>query len=81
MKQYIDFFETLKGGFVGSLKFKNKFIRLWGTTSIDGVEVLNNRFYVYPNTESMHIQKFLKHIGAQSQINGANFRNVQIKKI
>lgn len=77
MKQYIDFFETLKGEFVGSLKFKNKFIRLWGITSIDGVEVLNNRFYVYPNTKSTNVQKFLKHIGAQSQINGADFRNVQ----
>jgi hypothetical protein len=77
MKSYIDFFETLKGEFVGSLKFKNKFIRLWGTTSIDGVQVLNPKFEIYPNTESMHIQKFLKHIGAQSQINGADFENVQ----
>lgn len=77
MKSYIDFFETLKGEFVGSLKFKNKFIRLWGTTTIDGVEVLNKKFEVYPNTESMNVQRFLKHIGAQSQINEADFDGVQ----
>ena len=52
MKSYIDFFETFKGEFVGSLKFKNKFIRLWGTQTIDGVEVLRERFEVYPNTRS-----------------------------
>lgn len=77
MKQYIDFFETLKGEFIGSLKFKNKFIKLWGITSIDGIEVLNKKFEVYPNTESMHVQRFLKHIGSQSQINEADFDGVQ----
>lgn len=77
MKQYIDFFETLKGEFIGSLKFKNKFIKLWGITSIDGIEVLNKKFEVYPNTESMNVQRFLKHIGAQSQINEADFDGVQ----
>ena len=41
MKSYIDFFETLKGEFVGSLKFKNKFVRLWGITTVDGEKVLN----------------------------------------
>ena len=77
MKSYIDFFETLKGEFIGSLKFKNKFVRLWGTTSIDGVQVLNQKFEVYPNTEALHIQRFLKHIGSQSQINEADFDGVE----
>ena len=74
MKSYIDFFETLKGEFIGSLKFKNKFIRLWGITTIDGVEVLNPRFYLNPGFESKHVQSLLKHIGALKQFNSTSFR-------
>ena len=76
MKSYIDFFETLKGEFIGSLKFKNKFVRLWGTQTINGIEVLNKMFVVYPNTEASNVQRFLKHIGSQSQINEADFGGV-----
>ena len=77
MKSYIDFFETLKGEFVGSLKFKNKFVRLWGTTTIDGVEVLRERFEVYPNTRSEHVQKLLRHIGADKDVNSADMGSVR----
>ena len=77
MKSYIDFFETFKGEFVGSLKFKNKFIRLWGTQTIDGVEVLRERFEVYPNTKSEHIQKLLRHIGADKDVNSADMGSVR----
>lgn len=77
MKSYIDFFETFKGEFVGSLKFKNKFIRLWGTQTIDGVEVLRERFEVYPNTKSEHVQKLLRHIGADKDVNSADMGSVR----
>lgn len=76
MKSYIDFFETLKGEFIGSLKFKNKFIRLWGITSIDGVEVLNNRFVIYPGFENQNVQSFLKHIGSLQSMREADFGGV-----
>lgn len=76
MKSYIDFFETLKGEFIGSLKFKNKFIRLWGTTTIDGIEVLNNRFVIYPGMESQKVQSFLKHIGSLESMKNNDFGNV-----
>ena len=77
MKSYIDFFETFKGEFVGSLKFKNKFIRLWGTQTIDGVEVLRERFEVYPNTNAEYIQKLLRHIGADKNVNSADMGSVE----
>ena len=77
MKSYIDFFETFKGEFVGSLKFKNKFIRLWGTQTIDGVEVLRERFEVYPNTRSERVQKLLRHIGADKDVNSADMGSVE----
>ena len=76
MKSYIDFFETLKGEFIGSLKFKNKFVRLWGTTTIDGIEVLKNRFIIYPGMESQKVQSFLKHIGSLDSMKNNDFGNV-----
>ena len=75
-KSYIDFFETFKGEFLATTRFKNKFIRLWGTEYIDGIEVLKDRFAVYPNTSSQSVQRFLKLINAQAQINSAKFEGV-----
>lgn len=74
MKSYIDFFETLKGEFVGSLKFKNKFIRLWGTTTIDGTEVLNNKFYISPGFGSKNVNSLLKHLGALQNFSSSSFK-------
>lgn len=76
MKSYIDFFETLKGEFVGSLKFKNKFVRLWGTTTVDGIKVLSNRFVIYPGMESLKVQSFLKHIGSLDSMKNNDFGDV-----
>lgn len=76
MKSYIDFFETLKGEFVGSLKFKNKFVRLWGITTIDGIKVLSNRFVIYPGMESREVQSFLKHIGSLESMKNNDFGSV-----
>lgn len=74
MKSYIDFFETLKGEFIGSLKFKNKFIRLWGTTTVDGVKVLNSKFYISPGFTTQKVQSLLKHIGSEKDYNNASFK-------
>ena len=75
-KSYIDFFETFKGEFLATTRFKNKFIKLWGTEYVDGIEVLKSRFVVYPNTGSQSVQRFLKLINAQEQINSAKFEGV-----
>lgn len=74
MKSYIDFFETLKGEFIGSLKFKNKFIKLWGTHTLDGIEVLNDKFYLSPGFDTQKVQSFLKHIAAQKSYNSGSFK-------
>ena len=74
MKSYIDFFETLKGEFIASLKFKNKFIKLWGTHTLDGIEVLNDKFYLSPGFDTQKVQSFLKHIGAQKSYNSGSFK-------
>lgn len=75
-KTYIDFFETLKGEFIASLKFKNKFLRLWGTTTIDDVEVLKRKFVVYPGLTTDNVKKFLKLIGSSKSFDGQSFDGV-----
>lgn len=75
-KSYIDFFETFKGEFLATTKFKNKFIRLWGTEYEDGVEVLKSKFGIYPNTGSQRVQRLLKLLNAQEQVNDADFGGV-----
>lgn len=77
MKSYIDFFETFKGEFLSSLKFKNKFIRYWGTETIDGVQVLKKRFILYPGYEKQSVKNLLKLIGADKQFNSKSFKNVK----
>ena len=73
MKSYIDFFETLKGEFIGSLKFKNKFVRLWGTTTIDGIKVLKNRFYISPGFGTKNVNSLLKHLGSLKSFTASSF--------
>lgn len=72
-KPHIDFFETFKSELLSGLRFKNKFMRYWGTTYIDGVHVLNPRFQIYPGTESLNVQRMLKLLGMQEQINKQDF--------
>ena len=84
MKSYIDFFETYKGEMLGAKRFRNRFIRRWGTETIDGVKVMKKRFTVYPGhlakgvdgkytDNANNIQNFCKMLGSWSQVKEANF--------
>ena len=77
MKSYIDFFETFKGEFIASKKFRSRFINYWGTTEIDGVRVLNKRFTIYPGTNTnVNIGKLCRLLGMWSQVKEANFSTI-----
>lgn len=43
-----DIGDVLKASFINNMGNARKFKRLWGTTSVQGVEVLNHRQYYYP---------------------------------
>lgn len=84
MKSYIDFFETYKGEMLAGKRFRNRFIRRWGTETIDGVKVMKKRFTVYPGhlqTDSNgnytktanNIQNFCKMLGSWNQVKEADF--------
>lgn len=77
MKTYIDFFETLKGEMLGAKRFRNKFYRLWGTETVDGVHVMKERFTIYPgHTSNKDIQRMCKLLGIWSDVKEANFRPI-----
>ena len=77
MKTYIDMFETYKGLFMASKKLKNRFKKYWGTTTVDGVEVFNNRLVVWPNTEGRpNAIAILKMFGMYNNIKKAKFEGI-----
>ena len=84
MKSYIDFSETYKGEMLGAKRFRNRFIRRWGTETIVGVKVMKKRFTVYPGhlakgvdgkytDNANNIQNFCKMLGSWNQVKEANF--------
>ena len=77
MKSHIDFFETFKGEFIASKRFRNRFLRFWGNETIDGVKVMKKRFYLYPNTlTDPNIKKMAKLLGSWSSVKEADYSPV-----
>lgn len=63
MKSYVDFFATLSGELLAKQKLASKLRKHWGVTTIDGVEVYNSQFTVWPGTETEATKKVLKILG------------------
>lgn len=63
MKSYVDFFATLSGELLAKHKLASKLRKHWGVTTIDGVEVYNSQFTVWPGTETEATKKVLKILG------------------
>ena len=78
MKSHIDFFETFKGEFLAAKRFRNRFIRFWGTETIDDVKVMKKKFYLYPNTlTDTDIEKMSRLLGSWSQIKEADYSPIK----
>jgi len=78
MKAYIDFFNTFRAEFIGARKFKNRFIRLWGTEEIDDIEVMNKRFMIYPgvaegSANHKNVKIMCKMLGIWKDVKDADF--------
>lgn len=70
MKEYIDFFSTLQGELFAKKQLVHKLKKHWGTTFIDGVEVYNGQFTVWPGTHTQRVRQVLKMFNIPvSQIN------------
>ena len=59
MKEYIDFYATLQGELFAKRKLAARLKKHWGTTSINGVEVYNKKFVVWPGTHTERVRKVL----------------------
>lgn len=59
MKEYIDFFSTLQGELFAKNKLAHRLKKYWGTTFVDGVEVYNKKFVVWPNTHTPRVRRVL----------------------
>ena len=60
MKSYIDFYATLSGELLAKQKLASKLRKHWGTTTINGIEVYNSQFTIWPGTETEATKKVLK---------------------
>ena len=59
MKEYIDFYATLQGELFAKRKLAARLKKHWGTTKINGVEVYNGTFVVWPGTHTERVRKVL----------------------
>ena len=59
MKEYIDFYATLQGELFAKRKLAARLKKHWGTTSINGVEVYNSKFVIWPGTHTERVRKVL----------------------
>ena len=59
MKEYIDFYATLQGELFAKRKLAARLKKHWGTTSINGVEVYNKKFVIWPGTHTERVRKVL----------------------
>lgn len=60
MKSYIDFYATLSGELLAKQRLASKLRKHWGTTTINGIEVYNSKFTIWPGTETEATKKVLK---------------------
>lgn len=64
-----DISDTLRSSFISNVSTVRKLRRLWGTTTVNGVEVFTQRQYYYPdNSRSAEFEKLYKFLGAYDDV-------------
>lgn len=77
MKPFTDFYMTTMGSYLSNTLMFNSMIKYWGTHTVDGIEVLNEKFYLYPaDKESINYRKIVTMFNMASSLKGANFGDV-----
>lgn len=75
---YPDIGETLRGRYIGDLASVRKLKRYWGTTNVNGVEVLNLRQYYHQESDrSENFEKLFKFLGAYKDVTEADMKGVE----
>ena len=71
-----DLADSVRAGYINSLKFLNDFVRHWGTTTVDGVEVLIDRKVFYKNMDASTV-RLTKLIGAYDELRKFKHKRVR----
>lgn len=72
-----DIGNVLRDRFIGNLKTIRKLKRLWGTTTINGVEVLNERQYYHKEVDrSENFEKLFKFLGIYEDITASDHEGI-----
>jgi hypothetical protein len=72
-----DIGDILKASFINNVKTVKKLKRLWGTTTVNGVEVLKHRQFYYPdNQKSAEFEKLFKFLGAYDGVTSSDPKGV-----
>lgn len=75
-RPYPEIGDVKKVAYIGKLAFVRKFIRYWGTTTIDGVEVMNRQKYYYKSMDDS-TTKLTKHLGIYKQLKSTKMKGVK----
>ena len=78
MKEYIDFYATLQGELFAKRKLAARLKKRWGTTKINGVQVYNSVFVIWPGTHTERVRKVLDIFNIPvSQINEQSKKGIE----
>ncbi len=81
-----DIGDVLKSAFIGKIQSTKKFKRLWGTTTVGGVEVLTHRQYYFPHSArttvaeypfSGDFERLFKYLGAYNDFTSSDPEGVE----
>lgn len=68
MKPYIDFQASLTSDMLACKKFKNRLIRYWGTTHVNGVHVFNKTYQFFPHHKREQHRRLYRLLGIDQQM-------------
>lgn len=68
MKPYIDFQATITRDMLASKRFKNRLIKYWGTTYVNGVHVFNKTYQFFPYHKAERHRRLYRLLGIDDQM-------------
>lgn len=77
MKPVIDMELTLMGKYLSDTLFCNIIKNYWGTTHIDGVEVMKAKFTLYPKPSTLAYRKITGILNLKSTLERNNFQGIE----
>ena len=78
MKPFIDFQASLTSDMLACKKFKNRLIRYWGTTHVNGVHVFNKTYQFFPHHKREQHRRLYRLLGIDQQMMETHISRSQV---